>query len=118
MKRKVGMILSIILAVIIVLWLATVIFCNIQTRCFGYEFEQPDNLGYTYWWNENPQFKVIWYGANTAIVYYYSPMGGEEVSFRKANGQWAYAKTIAVWSGNGGSADNYFIWPYFKHYVI
>ena len=41
-----------------------------------------------------------------------------KVSFHKVDGQWQYHESVATWSGTGGSAEDYFVWPYFKHYVI
>ena len=118
MKRKVGKLICAFLALGMVLWIGTIAYYNVLTGLFGHEFEVTGDIGYQYWWNEEPQFKVMSYGADTATVYFYSPQGGEKVSFCKVDGQWEYQETIAVWSGNGGTADDYFIWPYFKHYVI
>lgn len=118
MKLKVAKILCAVLALSAVMWIGSVIYCNILTTYFGYEFEKPVDLGYQYWWETEPQFKVMSYGSKIAVVYYYSRLGGEKVSFHKVDGQWKFYKTIATWSGCGGSAEEYFIWPYFKHYVF
>lgn len=111
-------ILCVVLALSVILWVGPVIYCNVLTGCFGHEFESPGDIGYHYWWDEDPQFKVMSYGPKAATVYFYSPLGGEKVSFQKVGGQWQYHETIASWAGNGGSADDYLIWPYFKNYVI
>ena len=118
MKKWFPKILCVVLALSVVLWVGPIIYCNALTGFFGHEFEAPGDIGYQYWWDEEPQFKVMSYGSKTATVYFYSSQGGEKVSFHKVDGQWQYHESVATWSGTGGSAEDYFVWPYFKHYVI
>lgn len=68
-------------------------------------------------WEGAPELRVLSYNAEKAVVYYFADTGGEKAHFVNCDGQWVYEKTSAAWSSLGGSADHYFIWPYFKNYV-
>ena len=117
-KRHIS--LGVILCIIL-LWLGSILTASILTVCFAYEFTDFEAIGAPwlddYGYYNNTKIRVLSYSGHRAKVYFYSNKGGECILFIKCEGQWKYEKTLANWSGAGGSADDYFIWPYYKHYV-
>ena len=116
MKTRTKVILLIL--ILPAMWLVSILHNNILTAVWGNEFADPASVGIKYMQNEEPSLRVMSYWFNKAEVYYFTPTGGEKVLFIKENGKWTYKETLANWSGVGGSADDYFIWPYFKNWVI
>ena len=89
------------------------------TNAYESDFKDVDTSQYDClhaWDEENFQIRVLAYSNDRAVVYYYSECGGEKIEFRKTNNIWQYHQTIAIWSTQG-SADDYFIWPYYKNLV-
>lgn len=105
--------------IFICIWIGSIIHCSILTSEHGAEFSSTEVIGFGYMhpWEGTPQLRVIMYSSTKAMVYYYAETGGELVEFQKENDGWFYKKTHSIWSSTGGSADNYFIWPYYKNWV-
>ena len=61
----------------------------------------------------------MYYSSKKAIVYFWIEDGyGEQVEFKKdKNGNWKSHRCLSSWSKSGGTADDYFIWPYFTDFV-
>ena len=89
------------------------------TRHHSSEFAKLDQLGceYLHPWEGTPKFRVLSYGHNYATVYYYAKIGGEKIKFKMTDSGWQYTETMLCWSSTG-SADDYFVWPYYKNWVI
>lgn len=117
--KKVHKIL-IFITLLFVIWTGTIIYSNILTAMHGDEFADPNIIGFTgmHPWEGEPNFRVLFYSKNKATVYYYGMKGGEKAVFINDTGKWHYSKTTNAWSDFGGTADDYFIWPYFKNWVI
>lgn len=118
--KKHGIIALVTLAGVAVFWIGSVLFAGIFTVLHADEFRDFDAIdaGWLYNYGDEKEIRVIHYNRNCAKVYFYSETGGDYISFAKKDGQWKSDKTIASWSGLGGSADDYFVWPYFKDWVI
>ena len=115
--KRVGLCLVILLLAI---WVAAVINANILTAVHGSEFRDLETIGFDgmHPWGSDPSLRVLSYSKNKATAYYYGKMGGEKALFSKMNGQWSYERNTLAWSNYGGTADNYFVWPYYKNWVI
>ena len=117
--KKVSVIIALILAAILLIWLASWAFTSVLSAFCAKEFADLEAVGCNYMhpWETDPKIRVLWITGSEAIVYYYGNMGGEKVAFEKVDGNWTYQRTCAMWSDWGGTADDYFIWPYFKNYI-
>lgn len=115
-KRYIALLL---LLFIVVTWLASILLAGILTALYADEFSDFKALEVEWLYNafdETANKRVITYTGKRAKVYFYSEYYGECISFVKKDGEWKFDETIANWSSRG-SADDFFIWPYFKHYV-
>lgn len=100
------------------LWGGTVLKNQYLTHKHGDEFTDHAKLELQHMgaWDFASDLRVLRYSDSEAVVYYFSKDGGEKISFVQKDGHWKYDETLALWSSQG-SADDYFIWPYFKHFV-
>lgn len=116
MKKRYIM-LTVILCILLI-WIGSIIASGIFTLCFGSEFMDFEalDIGYLYNYGKNTKISVLYYFQSRSVVYFYSDLGGEKVLLIKSEGKWKVEETLASWSSQG-SADDYFIWPYFKNYV-
>ena len=116
--KKIGLCAIALMLCLAVIWVISVVSAWILTGLFANEFTNFDQLEYDFPhpWYEEPMIRVLSYTPNRATVYFCSETGGEKTEFVKHNGQWKFADTLAIWS-DAGNAEDYFIWPYFKHYV-
>lgn len=111
-------IILIIPVVLFIIWIGTLLHAHHLTISYGEEFSEANIAGFDYMhpWDGEPNFRIIYYSQFSAIVYYYTETGGEKVLLNNYDGTWNYNQTLSIWSTQG-SADDYFIWPYFKDYV-
>ena len=109
----------IIVCMLLLVMLATIIYPIILTNLHTSEFANLEQLGcdYMHPWEGIPKFRVLSYGSHYATVYYYAKTGGEKIKFAMAGSGWRYHETMLCWSLSG-SADDYFVWPYYKNWVI
>jgi len=111
--KKPLIIIFIIVACSILIWIASLVKCEVLTFQHWKEFEtlykETNMLG------EQEYLKVLDYSDISARVYYVgiNRAGGNILRFVKQNGQWVYAEwEETVWSKTG-SADG-FMWPYIR----
>ena len=118
MKRR-GIITLAIILLFLLAWILTLFFPLILTNQHAEEFRDLELLGCNYMhpWDTEPQLRVLSYQKDYATVYYFSSTGGEKIRFVRTESNWTYDKTIAIWSSSGGSADDYFVWPYYRNWV-
>jgi len=118
MKKRFRLLLIFSMGVTLILGI-TILRHRILTASFGDEFNDLKKVNFDcmHPWEGTPNLRVLSYNTDEAVVYYFTEDGGEKALFVKKDGQWRYKKTLAIWSANGGSADDYFVGPYFKHYV-
>lgn len=102
----------------ILLWLGAILKNSYLTTKYSSEFIDFYEIGFDFLhpWDNEPNLRILSYSQNKATVYYYGDSGGEKVVFIKEDSKWKYLKTAAIWSSQG-SADDYFIWPYYKNIV-
>jgi hypothetical protein len=105
----------IILLAILLTWLMTLVHIEILSVLHKDEFAA-HSQSWVYGENDTFKIKVMTYSKKTATVYLVSDTFGVKAKFTKQNGQWVHTEDLAVWSTQG-SADQYFIWPYFKNLV-
>ena len=116
---KKSIIVLIIIAVILFVWLSFVLYANILTANHAEEFRDTKAMQYNFlhaWDPSDYDLRVLSYSDSQATVYYFSECGGEKARFVKNSDAWIFDEILAIWSKQG-SADDIFIWPYFKHYV-
>lgn len=79
-----------------------------------------DSIGFSHMhpWDGSPDLRIMQYSDTKAMVYYFTETGGEQAEFTKEDDVWTFEKIHACWSATGGTADDYFIWPYFRNWVI
>ena len=117
--RKKGIFVLIFFVLLFLVWIVSLFSSLILTSLYGEEFRDLEQLGcdYMHPWVNDPELRVLSYSKDYATVYYYSPTGGEKIRFVRTKSNWTYDKTMAIWSGTGGSADDFFIWPYYRNWV-
>ena len=119
MKKWYRFVALLMLVCFCIYWLGCILFSKILTMLYADEFTDFEEINATWLYNygDEKKIRVISYESNYAKVYFYSKTGGDYISFVKQDGRWQSEEIIANWSGIGGSADDYFVWPYYKHYV-
>lgn len=118
-KKVIFRIIIVSLTLILFHWFFSVTYAKYLTDSHGSEFKDIKALQYDHLhaWDEGDfQIRILSYSNDRAVVYYYSEYGGEKIEFCKKNNVWQYYRTLAIWSKQG-SADDYFIWPYYKNIV-
>lgn len=117
--KKLILIILIVVAVLILIWAGFMFRATILTAVYAEEFTDFKALGYDFMhpWEDTPMIRVLSYRSTNAIVYFCSSTGGEKVAFVKTDSGWTYLETLALWSSSG-SAEHYFIWPYYKDWVL
>lgn len=115
--KKVFKIIAGILVVFLLFWLGSVAYAGILTALYADEFTDYEKMNYDFLhaWDDPANIRVLHYGGNEATVYFYTHSGGEKIKFVRGQDGWVYREMLAIWSRQG-SADDYFIWPYFKDY--
>lgn len=110
----------ILIIVFSMIWVGSVIYSNLLTVLHSDKFSDFEAIGFDgmHPWDDEPDFRVLSYTFTKATVYYYTETGGEKALFVRDNGMWRYERTVRAWSSYDGTADDYFIWPYFKNWVI
>ena len=93
----------------LLVWLGSMGVAGILTALYADEFTDFEAMDLQWLSSES-------YGQQHAKVYFYNESLGACIRFVKQDGQWKAEKEVATWSSQG-SADDYFIWPYYKHYV-
>lgn len=118
--KKVLKIIGLAVCVLILVWAVSIVYVNILTGFHGDAFTDLEAMEITYLhaWEGEPEIRVLSYWGNSAVVYFFNASGGEKIKLIRENSGWKYEKTLAIWSGTGGSADDYFIWPYYKNWVF
>lgn len=115
MRIKRFLLICVILVAVILLsiWLAAVLECEVLTYKYGEQFENA-YIGHTMF--ATPDYhKVLEYSNHRAVIYYVTIFGcGNIVIFERENAQtsWNFYEWRTVWSV-GGSADG-FVWPYIR----
>lgn len=117
MKKRIWLM---VLALFLCIWIGSTIHCSVLTFAYGEQFSQLELIGFSHMhpWEGSPDLRVMQYSDTKARVYYFTETGGELAEFRKENNVWVYKKIHASWTATGGTADDYFIWPYFRNWVI
>ncbi len=117
---KIFRVILVVLVLLLAIWGIAVAHCSILTARYGDEFLDFESMEYDFMhsWTNYSNHRVLSYSKTVAVVYYFGSDGGEKVEFRKIDDQWYYQRTLMMWSNNGGTADDYFIWTYFKDWVL
>jgi hypothetical protein len=100
----------------LLVWLGSMGVAGILTALYADEFTDFEAMDLQWLSGESYERRVLSYGQQHAKVYFYNESLGACIRFVKQDGQWKTEKEVATWSSQG-SADDYFIWPYYKHYV-
>ena len=101
---------------IFLIWLGSMGVAGVLTALYDDEFTDFEAMDLQWLSDENYDKRILSYGKRHAKVYFYNESFGVCIRFTKQNGQWKAEQELASWSSQG-SADDYFIWPYYKHYV-
>jgi len=116
MKRsKTKLILLILCLLPVVVWVSSLIKCEILTHKyyddFQYAYENNSMLA------EPEYFKVLNCDNETARVYYVSQgkTSANVLTFQKSNGEWIETEWSTVWSTTGSASE--VIYPYWWHFV-
>ncbi len=103
---------TIIVVIGLLLWIGSLIKCEILTHCYESQFQElyKDNTML----NEIDYLKVLGYTSDTARIYYVAKgrSSGNILVFNKENDRWSCTSWETVWS-KSGSADG-FVWPYIR----
>ena len=112
MMKMIKYIPLLLIICLIMLWIGSVIRCEILTSRHSAEFIIPDEV--VEWAGDSGTMKVISLSEQSAKIYYYylNDYFAVLIYFTKHNNIWQYETWKAVWTS--GSADD-FIWPYFHH---
>jgi hypothetical protein len=95
----------------IIIWIASIIKCEILTYRYWKEFEGLEQS--TNMLKKSETIKVLDYSKVSARIYYKDREGGDILKFNKQDGRWVFDKwERTVWSRTG-SADG-FMWPYIR----
>ena len=107
-----------VIALLFCIWGIAVAKNKYLTFKYSAEFQNFSQMDYDYLhpWEGEPNIRVLRYCSDRAVIYFYDENGGEKVAFTKHNGQWKFTEQLAIWSSMG-SADDRFIWPYYKNFV-
>ena len=116
MKRKILLsLIIIILVILLVIWISSLIKCEILTRKyyddFAFAYTQNTMLG------QMQYFKVLSCDDNTAKVYYVSKgrTGADVLTFERVDGVWQETVWETIWSTSGSASD--VIYPYWWHFI-
>ncbi len=103
-----------IVAILLIIWCASLIKCEVLTSKYFDDFEYAyksnkmiDNVEY---------FKVLKCDGETAEVYYVSDTNGDILKFKKQDNAWVETEWETVWSKNGSASD--VVWPYWWQFFI
>lgn len=115
-RKLIRYIIILIILCPIIIWLLSLIKCEVLTLLYGQEFEsiyrENTMMG------EIDYLKVLEYSDVEARVYYVSAhkSGGDILKFSKNEEQWCYDSwEKTVWSSTGSASD--VIWPYWWHFL-
>ena len=119
MKKVLLRIIVICLALYLIIWVGSIIKCEIYTHKYGDDIidEYKSNLDYSYWIDGYSFVKIISFSSSEAKVYYINDNSGYIVRYMKINEHWEAYMCDLLWTHNGGSADNS-IWPYWYHNIF
>ena len=111
MKKRIGIAISAIIAVFLVVWVGSLIRCEILTKTHYSDFctAHEDNA----WICDAAYFKVLRCDGNTAEVYYVSNDLGAVLEFCKKDSIWEETGWRAVWATHGSASET--VWPYWWH---
>jgi hypothetical protein len=117
MKRRAIKCLVAAFCIILLIWVASLLLCEVLTFCFGDIFIQAQNP-YSDMLNAPEYVKVLKIGAKTAKLYYVEAQmtGGHILNMEKVEGAWMVTQWRTVWSANGGSASGV-VFPYVWHCI-
>lgn len=116
LKKKVLIAAIAVAAVMIAIWIGSLIKCEILTdryyNEFSGEYRQNTMLA-----DEIEYFKVLSYSENNAEVYYVSEgkSSANLLNFTKQNDEWVQTDWETVWSSSGSASGAVF--PYWWHFV-
>ncbi|MBQ8210516.1 MAG: hypothetical protein IJZ35_08045 [Clostridia bacterium] len=114
-KRRNLLILITVILIPVVIWLSSIVKCEILTEKyyddFEYAYKSNSMLG------DVEYFKVLRCDEKTAEVYYISAgmTDANVLTFEKSNGDWTETKWETVWSVSGSASD--VIYPYWWHFI-
>ena len=110
MYKKPLLILTVALALLILFWVGSVVYCEALTARYGEEFANAaEDIAQIV---KVDQWKVLSYSENYAKIYYTSDYGGTVISYVREDGDWDYLDWEADWSIDGSADD--LIWPYIR----
>jgi len=114
--RKMCHILLILLAVLLLIWSASLIKCEVLTTRHKAEFDVIGNFPVLL--SEKEFIKVLAMNDRSAKIYYVEEdmLGGHLLFLDNDNGVWSAYQWDTIWSGNGGSASG-IVYPYFWHVI-
>ena len=116
-KKLTWTVIAMILAVLLLIWGASLIKCEILTAKYYDDFKTA-HLQNTMLREELEYFKVLRCDGDTAEVYYVGKgmTRGDVLTFEKQAGVWVETYWETIWSGTGGSASDV-IYPYWWHFI-
>lgn len=101
---------------VIIIWLLSLLFCDIMTLIYGESLVQMQNRPTML---SNPEYiKVLKCNCDIAKLYYVEEgmAGGHVLYLEKVDGLWTAYQWDCIWSGRGGSASGV-IYPYIWHCI-
>ncbi len=108
-----------VVIIFMVVWLGTLLKCDILTILHGEEFEFiSDDEEYSF--GKIDYLKVMEYNDTYAKVYFiYNGYNGNDiaflVNFSKEDGQWTYSSPHTIWATQGSASE--VIFPYWWHFI-
>ena len=105
----------VIVVIPIVIWISSLINCEILTQKYYADFEQAYTQNTML--GEMEYFKVLRCDENNAEVYYVSKgmTDANVLTFKKQNGIWQVISWETIWSASGSASD--VIYPYWWHFI-
>ena len=116
MKRKKLLSLMIaILAILALIWISSLIKCEILTQKYHDDFKQA--YAQNTMLGEMEYFKVLSCDGNTARVYYVGKdmSGADVLTFKYTDGVWQQILWECIWSTSGNASE--VIYPYWWHFI-
>ena len=114
-KKLTWTVIAVILAVLLLIWGASLVRCEILTAKYYDDFAD----GYTKntMLGDMEYFKVLRCDGDTAEVYYVGKgmTGGDVLTFENQNGTWVQTDWKTIWSDSGSASD--VIYPYWWHFI-
>ena len=115
MNTRWKIIVSSLVLILVLIWVASLIKCEILTHTYFTDFEfayaQNTMLG------DMAYFKVLSCNGKSACVYYVEQemSAAHVLTFEHTDGQWVETSWNVIWSATGSASD--VIYPYWWHFI-